>query len=71
MKRIPARTALATGLALFAQSAVAEGALNLYNFGLYTPPELLEKFSSAPNSSFTWSSAVLMSLAKNRFIFKL
>ncbi|WP_281953663.1 extracellular solute-binding protein [Pseudophaeobacter arcticus] len=45
MKRTTTSTALAAGLALLAQSATAEGNLNLYNFGLYTPPELLEKFS--------------------------
>jgi spermidine/putrescine transport system substrate-binding protein len=33
--------------ALVAASALpawAEGTLNVYNFGLYTPPELIEKF---------------------------
>lgn len=45
MKLIPTRAALAAGLAMLAQSATAEGNLNLYNFGLYTPPDLLEKFS--------------------------
>ncbi len=33
--------------ALMAQGALAEGQLNIYNFGLYTPPELLERFSEA------------------------
>lgn len=45
MKRTHTGTALAAGLTLLAQSATAEGNLNVYNFGLYTPPELLEKFS--------------------------
>ncbi|WP_121632272.1 extracellular solute-binding protein [Tropicibacter alexandrii] len=45
MKLDPTRTAIAASLTLFAQSAMAEGNLNIYNFGLYTPPELLEKFS--------------------------
>ncbi len=45
MKLDPTRTAFAAGLALFAQAATAEGSLNIYNFGLYTPPDLLEKFS--------------------------
>lgn len=35
---------LATAASLLGHAATAEGALNLYNFGLYTPPELLEKF---------------------------
>ena len=35
---------LATAASLLGQAGFAEGALNLYNFGLYTPPELLEKF---------------------------
>ncbi len=45
MKLNSTRTAFAAGLALFAQAATAEGSLNIYNFGLYTPPDLLEKFS--------------------------
>lgn len=45
MKPIPTCIALATGLALCTQTATAEGNLNVYNFGLYTPPDLLEKFS--------------------------
>ncbi|MFC6762518.1 hypothetical protein ACFQFQ_27970 [Sulfitobacter porphyrae] len=45
MKLTPTSAALAAGLALCAQSATAEGKLNVYNFGLYTPPDLLEKFS--------------------------
>ena len=45
MKLSPSRTALLAGLALLAQPAFAEGKLNIYNFGLYTPPELLEKFA--------------------------
>ncbi len=39
--------ASAAGAALLSTGAAAEGSLNLYNFGLYTPPELLEKFSEA------------------------
>ena len=31
-------------LAVSALPAFAEGALNIYNFGLYTPPDLIEKF---------------------------
>lgn len=31
-------------LAASALPAVAEGVLNIYNFGLYTPPDLIEKF---------------------------
>lgn len=37
MKRTHTGTALAAGLTLLAQSATAEGNLNVYNFGLYTP----------------------------------
>jgi spermidine/putrescine transport system substrate-binding protein len=40
MKRLTLTTALVT----LASSAFAEGTLNIYNFGLYTPPELIEKF---------------------------
>ena len=40
MKRLTLTTALVT----LALPAWAEGTLNIYNFGLYTPPELVEKF---------------------------
>jgi len=40
MKRLTLTTALVT----LALPASAEGTLNIYNFGLYTPPELVEKF---------------------------
>ncbi len=40
MKRLSLTTALVT----LALPAWGEGTLNIYNFGLYTPPELLEKF---------------------------
>ena len=40
MKRLTLTTALAT----LAFPACAEGTLNIYNFGLYTPPDLIEKF---------------------------
>ena len=40
------KTLSLSGLALAAigTTACAEGALNIYNFGLYTPPDLIEKF---------------------------
>lgn len=42
------RLALTTAiLAASAVSASAEGVLNIYNFGLYTPPDLIEKFETA------------------------
>jgi len=34
-------------------SAAAEGTLNIYNFGLYTPPELIEKFEKAHDVKVT------------------
>jgi spermidine/putrescine transport system substrate-binding protein len=37
-------TALVAASAL---PALAEGKLNIYNFGLYTPPDLIEKFEAA------------------------
>jgi len=40
MKRLTLTTALVT----LALPAFAEGTLNIYNFGLYTPPDLIEKF---------------------------
>lgn len=40
--------ALTTAIALFAAvPAFAEGTLNIFNFGLYTPPDLIEKFEKA------------------------
>lgn len=44
------KTALALTTALVAASALpalAEGTLNIYNFGLYTPPDLITKFEKA------------------------
>lgn len=44
------KTALALTTALVAASALpalAEGTLNIYNFGLYTPPDLIAKFEKA------------------------
>jgi spermidine/putrescine transport system substrate-binding protein len=38
------RLTLTTALVALALPAQAEGVLNLYNFGLYTPPDLIEKF---------------------------
>lgn len=40
------RTAAIASLCLLALPAHAEGQLNIYNFGLYTPPELIEAFSA-------------------------
>lgn len=40
--KLPLAAAALTATAL---SASAEGTLNIYNFGLYTPPELIEKFA--------------------------
>lgn len=40
------RTAAIASLCLLAPPAHAEGQLNIYNFGLYTPPELIEAFSA-------------------------
>lgn len=42
MKRLSLTTALIT----LAMPAWAEGTLNIYNFGLYTPPDLIEKFET-------------------------
>lgn len=41
MKALTITTAL---VAVSALPALAEGTLNIYNFGLYTPPDLIEKF---------------------------
>lgn len=42
------KLALSTAiLAVTALPAFAEGVLNIYNFGLYTPPDLIEKFEKA------------------------
>ena len=41
MKALPLTSAL---VAVSALPALAEGTLNIYNFGLYTPPDLIEKF---------------------------
>lgn len=38
------RLTLTTALVTLALPAWAEGTLNIYNFGLYTPPDLIEKF---------------------------
>lgn len=44
MKALILTTAL---VAVSALPALAEGTLNIYNFGLYTPPDLIEKFEKA------------------------
>jgi hypothetical protein len=41
LKALTITTAL---VAVSALPALAEGTLNIYNFGLYTPPDLIEKF---------------------------
>jgi spermidine/putrescine transport system substrate-binding protein len=48
------RLVLTTALmSLTALPAVAEGVLNIYNFGLYTPPDLIEKFERAHDVKVT------------------
>lgn len=47
MKRTLMTTALASVLALSAGLAQAEGKLNIYNWGNYTNPEMIEKFEAA------------------------
>ena len=49
---------LAASAALLAMPAHAEGKLNIYNFGLYTPPELLEKFSKTHGVEVTLTEFV-------------
>lgn len=47
------RLILTTALATLALPAWAEGALNIYNFGLYTPPDLIEAFEKAHDVKVT------------------
>lgn len=47
MKRTALGLAAAAGLALAAGPAAAAGVLNIYNWGNYTSPELIEKFEQA------------------------
>lgn len=47
------RLTLTTALAALALPAWAEGTLNIYNFGLYTPPDLIEKFEKAHDVKVT------------------
>lgn len=53
-------------LAVFGMPAFAEGQLNIYNFGLYTPPELIEKFEKAYDVKVTLTEydAIETALAK-------
>ena len=44
MKKTLATTALATVLSVSGVMAWAEGKLNIYNWGNYTNPEMIEKF---------------------------
>ncbi|MDP3195274.1 extracellular solute-binding protein [Tabrizicola sp.] len=47
------RLTLTTALVTLALPAWAEGTLNIYNFGLYTPPDLIAKFEKAYDVSVT------------------
>ncbi len=50
MKALTFTTAL---VAISTLPALAEGTLNIYNFGLYTPPDLIEKFEKTHNVEVT------------------